>query len=173
MAVPARQVLNLVIQDDRGFRSHLRMVGFQPDISTAAAALHAVYTNMAGIGTAIAAMTNAKVVSTGFGFEFDIAQEPSSETGTYQLVSQGAHLLFGDGNTTKLSVTIPAPIDGLFLTTTQDNLIVVDPSAATLTAFQTAAAGLSTPGGGTWGAQFFGGQLRSQKPRRRRVLQGA
>jgi hypothetical protein len=174
MAVPARFGAKFVIQDDRGFRSNVRINAYLPHIDTVTTPLDTVYTDVAAIGTALAAMTNAKVVSTGFFATFDIAQEPSSETGTYQLVEQKAALLFGDGNTLKERIEIPAPIDGLFLTTTQDNLVVVDPTAATLTAFQAAVGALfNSPTGGVLMSQFFGGQLVGGKPRRRRVLQGA
>lgn len=174
MATPARAVVTLVIQDNRGFKARIQLVGHDTDISSDLTPLGTHQANVAAIGTAIAAMTNAKVVSTGFGYEFDIAQEPSSETGTYQLVNQQAHLTFGDGTGLKEFLSIPAPKDSLFLTSASENLIVVNPSASILTALQSAAgAELVSPAGGAWGSQFFGGQLRSQKPRRRRVLQGA
>ena len=172
-AVPARTNWKFEVQDNRGFKASVSFIGFIADLSTAAATLATQQAAVAALGTALQAATNAKVVSTGFGFEFFIAQEPSTETGTYQLVNQKAHLLFGDGNGLKESVSIPAPKDGLFLTSSQDDLIVVNPASTLLTAIQTATANIGSPSGGVYGSQFFGGQLRAQKPRRRRVLQGA
>lgn len=174
MAVPFRSTYRFVIQDNRGFKAQVVLVGNGADISADLTPTNTHQANVAAIGTALAAMTNAKVVSTGWGYEFDIAQEPSSETGTYQLVTEKAHCTFGDGNTLKEFASIPAPKDALFLTGGSDNLIVVNPAASILTAFQTATqAEIGTASGGFWGAQFFGGQLRAVKPRRRRVLQGA
>lgn len=173
MPTPARLTFKYQAQDDRGFRALMRINALIGDILGGTTTLAAIGTDAANIGTALAAMTNAKIVETGFSVEFDIAQEPTTETGTYQLVNQGAHLTFGDGIISKEFLTIPAPRDNLFLTTSQDNLIVVNPAAANLVALQTATAGLASPADGQVFAQFFGGQLRSQKPRRRRVLQGA
>lgn len=172
-AIPARVTLNFIAQDDRGFRARIKILSFIPDISVAAEQLHTAASQAGAVGTALQAATNAKIVSTGFGYDFDIAQEPSSETGTYQLVNQGAHLTFGDGTVLKEFLTIPAPVDSMFLTTTQDNLIVVDPTSTAITGLQTALAPFPSPAGGVVFSQFFGGQLRAQKPRRRRVTQGA
>jgi hypothetical protein len=172
-AVPARYDWNFVAQDDRGFKALMRMVGYLSDISSSTAVLGALFTSVAAMGTALQAATNAKIVSTGFSFDFDLAQEPTTETGTYQLVEQKAHCTFGDGTVLREFLSIPAPKDGLFLTTSQDNLIVVNPASSLITAIQAAGANLGTPSGSTWGQQFFGGQLRATKPRRRRVLQGA
>lgn len=174
MAVPAKWGAKFVVQDDRGFRANVRINAYLPHIDTTTTTLATVESDISAIGTAVQGITNAKVVSTGFFAEWDLAQEPSSETGTYQLVQQKASLLFGDGNVSRQRMLLPAPIDGLFLTTSQDNLIVVDPTAAGLAALQTAVNAVfnSTSGGQTF-AQFFGGQLVQGKARRRRVLQGA
>lgn len=173
-AVPARFGTRFVVQDDRGFKANMVIAGFLPDISTVTTTLATTFTDTAAIGTALAAMSNAKIVETGFFADFDIAQEPSSETGTYQLVSQKAHLLFGDGTTLKNSLSVPAPKDSLFLTSTQDNLIVVNPASSLVTNLQAAVGTLlNSPSGGVLFSQFFGGQMRATKPRRRRVLQGA
>jgi hypothetical protein len=77
-----------------------------------------------------------------------------------------------------MSLSVPAPKDGLFLTSADNNLIVVNPAATILTNFQSALTNsgtgiFGTPRGGSAFAQFFGGQLVEGKPRRRRVLQGA
>jgi len=174
MAVPAIQEYLYEVQDDRGFRAHMRLTGFIADVSAATVHLSVIAGNAGAIGTALQAMTNAKIVSTGFAMRFDIAQEPTSESGVYQLVEQGAILSFGDGNTGRERLTIPAPVDALFLTGGADNLIVVDPAASVLTALQSATTtDIVTATGGQWGAQFFGGQLKGTKPRVRRVLQGA
>lgn len=173
MATVARYTWHFIVQDNRGFRANVRMVGFDADISTDTTTFMGAFTAAGAMGTALAAATNAKVVESGFDLAFDIAQEPSSETGTYQLVSQGAHNIFGSGGVQKEFMTIPAPKDAIFLTTSQDKLIVVDPASSLIAAIQSAGANLPTSDGGHWGAQFFGGQLRAQKPRRRRVLQGA
>lgn len=174
MPTPARCSLNFVVQDNRGFRALARVNAHVDDIlATMVTDLGDFATAVAGVGTAIGNMTNAKIVSTGFSFEFDIAQEPSSETGTYQLVQQGARLNFGDGKTQTAHLTIPAPKDSLFLTSASENLIVVNPAASILTALQTATNVFNTADDGIVFSQFFGGQLREGKPRRRRVLQGA
>ena len=122
------------------------------------------------------AATNAKVIRLGWGWDAEYAQEPSSETGTYELVIQKARLQGGDGAGGFMSVSIPAPKDGLFLTEASENLVVVSPTSDLLTALQDALAGAGifpTPRGGKPFQQFFGGQLVEGKPRRRRVLQGA
>jgi len=173
MATPARASLNFVVQDDRGFKALVKIRAHIDDILTSTSVLGTFATDVGSVGTAVAAMTNAKVVSTGFSTEWDLAQEPSTETGTYQLVIQGAHMQFADGAGLREYITIPAPKDTLFLTSGQDNLIVVNPASSLVTGLQTAASNFNTPGDGVVFAQFFGGQLREAKPRRRRVLQGA
>lgn len=173
VAVPARIGLHFVVQDNRGFKANVEVLAYDADVSTDATTIGGLYTNTANVGTAIGNMTNAKVVETGFSFSWAFAQEPSSETGTYELVIQKARLNFGDGHITRNHLSIPAPKDALFLTGSQDNLIVINPSGSLLTALQSAAGGLVSPSGGTILSQFFGGQLVEGKPRRRRVLQGA
>lgn len=174
MATPSIVEFLYIAQDDRGFRSRIRLVGYDPDITVGATTIVTFLANVAAVGALIGNMTNAKIVKTGAAFAFDIAQEPTTEAGTYQLVQQAAILEFGDGNTGKERLSIPAPRDNLFLSAGQDNLIVVNPAAASLTALQAGLSGvLLTTTGGSWGSQFFGGQLRQGKPRRRRVLQGA
>jgi hypothetical protein len=174
VAVPATINFVYEVQDVEGFKALLRVVTWDPDVSADALTVGDIYTAGAALGTAVQGMTNAKVVRSSFSYIYDIAQEPSSETGQYRLVTQKAHLTGGDGMGTYMSVSVPAPKDSLFLTTSEDNLIVVNPASTALTAFQTACAGLpTTPRGGEPFAQFFGGQLRGVKPRVRRVLQGA
>jgi len=172
-AVPAQLAFDFVVQDNRGFRARVRFNTFDADVSIDAGTAASWFAIAAGIGTALGNMTNAKVVSSGFGWRFDLAQEPSSETGTYQLVQDKAILNFGDGNTLKEHVFIPAPKDALFLTSSQDNLIVVDRSSSQLAALQAAFTGTTSPTGGIPLSQFFGGQYKGSKSRRRRVLQGA
>lgn len=172
-AVPAIQFYDFDVQDDRGFRARVRILGFTTDVSTDAALVSGEYTIAAGIGTALQAMTNAKVVRSSFGFAYQIAQEPSTETGTYQLVQDKAVLTFGDGTILKEHLYVPAPKDALFLTTSQDNLIVVNPASSLVTGMQTATNTVPSPAGGTIFSQFFGGQYQGKKSRRRRVLQGA
>lgn len=173
MPTPARLTFKYLAQDDRGFRALMRINALIGDILTGTTTLASIGTAAASIGTAVQACTNAKIVETGFSITFDYAQEPTTETGTYQLVNQGAHLEFGDGRISKEFLTIPAPVDAMFLTTSQDNLIVVNPASSQITGLQSATSGFASIGDGTVFAQFFGGQLRAQKPRRRRVLQGA
>lgn len=173
MAVPANASFNFVVQDNRGYRSNVSVKTWFADISTSTGTLGAIWTDTAGIVTALTAMTNAKIVRAGFSFDADHAQEPSSETGTYQLVIQKAKLRGGDGNGGSEAVEIPAPKDALFLSSGTDNLIVVNPAATGITGFQTSLAGLGTTRGGVPFSQFFGGQLVQGKPRRRRVVQGA
>lgn len=171
-AVPARVSVNLVLQDNRGFKARCRFIAFDPDVSTDANLISDAFTNAAAVGAAVAGMSNAKVVATGFAWDFDIAQEPASETGTYQLVQDKAVLTFGDGTVLKSHGIIPAPRDALFLTTSQDNLIVVDRASSELSALQSALAHYVSPAGGVVGSQFFGGQYQGHRSRRRRVLQG-
>lgn len=178
VAVPANVSYDFEFQDNRGFRALLRVNAFDADISADAATVGDVYTGTAAIGTALQAMSNAKIVRTSVSYAFDIAQEPSSETGTYELVTQKAHLEGGDGNGGFMAASVPAPKDALFLTSADNNLIVVNPAASILTAFQSALTHTNpgiypTPRGGSSFALFFGGQLREAKPRRRRVLQGS
>jgi hypothetical protein len=173
MATPSRVNLNFVAQDNRGFKSRIRITAHVDDIDTVVADLSTFLGDVSAVGTALQAATNAKIVSTGVSFDWDIAQEPSSETGVYQLVQQGLHLHFGDGNGLDEFITIPAPKDGLFITSASENLIVANPAASGITGLQTATSNFNTVGDGVVFALFFGGQLRQGKPRRRRVLQGA
>jgi hypothetical protein len=163
-----------VVQDNRGFKSTFRVHGFKTDISTDGGTLSVLYGLVAALGTALQAATNAKIVETGVQFDWSIAQEPSSETGTYQLVTEQAILRFGDGTVNLSRAYVPAPKDGLFLTGSSDNLIVVNPVSTELTNLQAAgnALWLTSAGSPVW-SQFFGGQLVGRKPRVRRVLQGA
>lgn len=198
MAVPANISLIAEFQDNRGFRAITRINLFQGDISDIGTgsffgnwSIFTLYTLAAsGSGSilgALAAMSNSKVIKQAIQIDLNYAQEPSSETGTYQLVQDKAHLEFGDGRGGFSSLSVPAPKDGLFLTTADNNLVVVDPTSSLLTAFQTALAattsqaliGLQTEGplnktarGGSYGSQFFGGQYLGKKSRTRRVLQG-
>lgn len=174
VAVPARISGNYVVQDNRGFKALVRFNGYIADVSAGAATLAAYYANFAALGTALQATTNAKVVESGMSLDWAIAQQPTTETGTYELVIQKAKLNFGDGTVERSHVSIPAPKDALFLTSASDNLVVINPAAATLTALQAAInTALSSPAGPGPASQFFGGQLVEGKPRRRRVLQGA
>lgn len=179
-AVPCKVSFIGEFQDNRGFRSLVRLNGFLPDLSTSTATIAQFYegaeTNSPSVFGALAAMSNTKLVRHVWVFSYDLAQEPSSETGTYQLVTQKAELTGGDGNGLIEHLSIPGPKDAMFETTTQDNLIVVNPASTLITNLQSALAtspGMGSPSGGQIFTQFFGGQLRVGKPRRRRVLQGA
>lgn len=176
-AVPANIEVGMVVQDKQGFRSNVRITGFNPDLSVDGNTLSSQLGNYLALAAAVQAMTNAKIVKISFGYSFDYAQEPSSESGTYELVIQKAKLRGGDGMGGFSATEIPAPKDGLFLTSGQDNLIVVNPSSALLTTattgFLATAQSLPSPRGGSQFQQFFGGQLVQGKPRRRRVVQGA
>lgn len=172
-AVPANSPITLEFQDNRGFRAVTRISGFLADISIDATTVGTVYTAVVGIASAVAAMSNTKLIRIGFGWDFDYAQEPSSESGTYELVQQKARLQGGDGAGGFQAISIPGPKDALFLTSGDNNLIVVNPASSLLTAFQAALAGnVITPRGGSSFSQFFGGQLVSGKTPVRRVLQG-
>jgi len=178
MATPANVTLMYTIQDNRGYRANVQFNEFISDIEGSVEALGDIHTGSVAVGTALQALTNAKVVKSGWSYSYDYAQEPSSETGVYELVIQKAGLQGGDGAGGFMRAAIPAPKDALFLTTADNNLIVVNPAAGILTALQAAllnsATGqFPTPRGGSAFAQFFGGQLVEGKPRRRRVLQGA
>jgi hypothetical protein len=177
VAVPTNITLNLEFQDNRGFKSHVKAHLFFPDITADGNLTSAIYADSNAVIAAIAAMSNSKLVKSGFQYTQNYAQEPTSETGEYQLVAEKAHMTFGDGNGGFQTLIVPAPKDALFLTTTQDNLIVVNPSSSLVTAVQSAMAtlgadGYKTPRLGIWGSQFFGGQFEGGKARRRRVLQG-
>lgn len=199
-AFPANIAAVAVVQDKQGFKANVRInlfaadlsVGGSSNIGTADLQTLVLLATQAttSIFATLQAMTNAKIVRQGLQIDFNYAQEPTTESGTYELVTQKAKLNFGDGAGGFSHIEIPAPIDGLFETTSQDDLIVINPASAALTAFRNAfnatndvsQGALSastfnllnlTPRGGTYGAQFFGGQLTSGKPRRRRVLQGA
>lgn len=198
MAVPANITLTLTFQDNRGFKSQTRVSLFANDISTGgsfagttvASLFNLVTDPTNGVAQAIAAMSNAKLVKIDIAFGYDYAQEPASETGTYQLVIQKAKLRLGDGNGGFNSIEIPAPKDALFLSSGTDNLIVVDPTssligggsglqAAFTHSYTQGALGAGTvswvtqtPRGGTFASLFNGGELIQGKPRRRRVVQG-
>jgi len=173
MATPANFDLTFTIQDNRGFRSLASFRSFIPDIESTGEVLDDIWTGVDGVRVAVAAMSNAKVVGVDFGYKYAIAQEPTSETGVYELVQQKAKLQGGDGNGGFMSVEIPAPKDALFLTTASENLVVVNPAASILTAMQSSLTVMTTARGGHPFQLFFGGQLVEGKPRRRRVLQGA
>lgn len=174
VAVPANFAIDLEFQDNRGFRARTTINQFEADISTDANVVSADYTVVLATAGAVAAMSNAKLVKIGFRYDFDYADEPSSETGTYQLVQQKARMTGLDGRGGFNAISIPAPKDTLFLTSADNNLVVVNPASSLVTDLQTAlAAGpYTTPRGGAVFAQFMGGQLVGGKPRRRRVLQG-
>lgn len=192
-AVPAVLTVGAVFQDVRAFKSDVKLnLAYLPDISSDTGLgtfpLTSIYAAVAGILTALAAMSNSKVVEQSIGIRFNLAQEPTTETGTYQLVQQHADFSFADGTMLRQRLAIPAPKDALFLTTSQDDLVVINPASSLLTALQSSiTATVSVPavtggtlavftgqtrGGGTWGSQFFGGQMVQGKARRRRVLQG-
>lgn len=173
MATPANFDLTFTIQDNRGFKSLASFRSFIPDIESTGEILDDIWTGVDGVRVAVAGLTNAKVVGVDFGYKYAIAQEPTTDTGQYQLVTQKARLEGGDGNGGFMSVEIPAPKDTIFLSTTQDNLIVVDPADSLITALQSALTVMTTPRGGHPFQLFFGGQLIQGKPRVRRVLQGA
>lgn len=195
MTVPANIEVSAEFQDNRGFRSNATIHLFTPALDTGAGlfdvsvgSLWTFYMNGAtSVLGALAAMSNAKVIRQSIAIHANYAQEPTSETGEYQLVQDKARLEFGDGLGGFASLSVPAPKDALFLTSSQDNLIVVNPASSLVTALQAAfttsitqaaigaVPGLlpsGTPRGGTWGAQFFGGQYQGHRSRRRRVLQG-
>jgi len=179
MATPANVSLHMVFQDNRGFKANVSIPSlFAVDIESSGTVLDDIWTAADAVFTTFALMSNAKLVEAGWSFSALYAQEPSSETGVYQLVIEKAQLEGGDGNGGFQSIQVPAPKDALFLTTTQDNLIVVNPAATILTNWQAtlnhSTAGMfPTPRGGSAFSQFFGGQLRQDKPRIRRVKQGA
>ena len=180
VAVPATQFVSMEFQDKQGFRATTRVDAmFNPDIPIDATTLATIYGGLNGIAAATAAMSNAKLVGVTIGYRYGIAQEPTTETGVYELVIQKAHLEGGDGAGAFESISVPAPKDALFLTSGQDNMIVVNPAATILSGgsgFQHAftVGGVNNSArGGTVFSLFFGGQIREGKPRRRRVLQGA
>lgn len=175
-AVPSNFKITCEFQDNRGFRALADINLYVPDISADAAVVSAKYTYVAGVAAALALASNSKLIRVTFAYSFDYAQEPSTETGTYELVIQKARLNGGDGNGGFMRVSIPAPKDTLFLTTADANLVVVNPASTLVTGLQAALAASGdypTPRLGASFAQFFGGELVQGKPRRRRVLQGA
>jgi len=133
------------------------------------------------VAAAVAAKSAAKLIRFGWQYDTNYAQEPSPDTVVYPLVRQKARLEFGDNLGGFQSLSIPAPISTLFESTTQDNLIVVNPaSVATIQSTAQAlltSAGYGSPRGvpstATGYAGFYGGQLVNSKPPVRRVLQGA
>ena len=173
MATPANFSINLTFQDIQGFKALARFNAFLPDVESTGEILDDIWTNVHTVASAAAAMSNAKLVKIEFGYSADWAQEPTSESGQYRLVIQKARLEGGDGAGGFMSVQIPAPQDTIFLSSTQDNLIVVDPADSLVVALQTALTALTTPRGGHPFQQFFGGQLQNDNPRVRRVKQGS
>lgn len=201
MATPANISLVIEYQDDKGFRALQRVNLFAADISDSgpsnirAMTLDAIwnlfFNGATSVAGTLALMSNAKQVRQGIQIDVNYAQEPTSESGMYQLVTQKAKLNWGDGVGGFNHFEVPAPVDSLFLPEpgsgmSQDALLVVNPASSLLSNFQTAIAGsfaqgavaaisvgpFTTPRGGHYGSQFFGGQLAQGKPRRRRVLQG-
>ncbi|HWU41724.1 MAG TPA: hypothetical protein VN203_29050, partial [Candidatus Acidoferrum sp.] len=65
MATPARVSLNFVVQDNRGFKALVKIRAHYDDILTSTETIGTVSTDVGAVGSALAAMTNAKVVSTG------------------------------------------------------------------------------------------------------------
>lgn len=194
MPTPADASIIGTFQDIQGFKSQVRIDVYFPDISggtywgnTTLASINAsALTGAASVLGRLASMSNAKLVEASFALHAHYAQEPTTESGTYKLVRQKAKLEFGDGDGGFSYIQVPAPIDALFLTSGQDNLIVVNPAATALTNFQAAVAatadqgavadqnygGYVTPRGGIYGSQFFGGQVAQMKAPTRRVRQG-
>jgi len=177
VATPANFSINLTFQDIQGFKSLTRINAFLPDVESTGEVLDDIWTDVHTISAAVAAMSNAKLVKIEFGYSADWAQEPTSESGQYRLVIQKARMEGGDGAGGFQSIQVPAPVDALFLTTTQDNLIVVNPASSLLTTggtgFIASLTALTTPRGGHPFQQFFGGQLVNDNPRVRRVKQGS
>jgi len=173
MPVKSNFSITMTFQDTRGFKAFTRVTAYQPNLDGSAEVLDDIYTDVNGIATATAALSNAKLVRVSFGYVYDIAQEPTSESGQYQLVTQKAHLEGGDGAGGFMSADIPAPKDTIFLATASENLTVIDPADSLITAWQATFGDLGTPRGGVPFSQFFGGQYVGGKPRVRRVLQGA
>ena len=173
MPTPANYKCTMEFQDNRGFRANAVVNGFVPDITAGTTTLDAVFLESLATAGAVAALSNAKLIRAGFAFDYDYAQEPATESGVYELVQQKARLQGGDGNGGFMSLSVPAPKDAIFLTSADNNLIVVNPAAGLITTnLPIIAAGVGTARGGAPFAQFFGGQLVEGKPRRRRVLQG-
>lgn len=183
-AVPVEATALVEIEDQQGQRANVKVnFGFTPDIITDAgtywnltvsSGFAAVFNPNAGndIVRKIAAVTNAKVVRVGLILTADWATEPTGETGSHKYVQEKARTFWKDGRGLQSMLAIPAPIDGIFLTGVGMQT-VVDPTNAAVLAIATAvqAAGANTRGGGTWGSQFFGGQLSTGKPPRRRRIQ--
>jgi hypothetical protein len=185
--IPTESAALIEFEDQQGQRALVRInFGFTPDILTDAGAWYAnnasglfakVFDPAAGtdITRTVAAMSNAKVVRVGLLFTSDWSVEPTGEAGLHKYVQEKARLTFRDGSGGVEHLSIPAPIDGLFLTGVGMQT-VVDPAlavAGVIKNLMTAVAGTAalTPRGGTWGSQFFGGQLATGKPPRRRRIQ--
>ena len=189
--IPGRAAYLIEIQDITGQRARLQFnVEDTPDYQVApdtffqqtlGTAMQNVYSKgaVADVVTAVAALTNAKVVRAGLLITADWASEPTSESGKNIYVQTKASLNFIDGFGGKNRVLIPAPVDGLFLAGVgMQN--VVNPALSLaggggiIGALQTALVRGTplTANGGSYGAQFEGGQLIQGKAPRRRRIQG-
>jgi hypothetical protein len=174
----------LEVMDENQNTALVRVNLFSPTIDSIAGSIGglatAIYGGVGGTGkvvNALSALTNAKIVRAGFTASFDFAARPATESGAYKWVWQHARTTWLDGLGGRASLSIPAPVDGLFLAAAPA-LTTVDPAntnlAALVTAVQAAATAgsLTTRSGGTPLAQFTGGQLVQGKPPRRRHTLG-
>jgi len=177
-AVPATLIVVAEFQDLQGFRSKTEVRSFLNDLSTSGNLFSDVYAVATAITAKLALASNAKLIRQSFSVIWGWAQEPTTSSGKYELVQNKARLQGGDGAGGFMSMEIPAPADAMFLTSGQDNLVVVNPASTIITNLQaaiTTAIGtfqMDTPRGGHPFQQFFGGQVQNAKAPRRRVLQG-
>jgi hypothetical protein len=189
--VPAKSYFLVEVEDIAGQHSLITInAEYCPDAVGASdtffllevgTALGFVYnsSNAPVLAGAIQALTNAKVVRAGFAAMADFASEPSSESGKQQFVQSKAKLHFLDGKGYQNAISIPAPVDALFLTgvgmqTVVNPALSLAGGGGIIGALQTAVAnsGAKTPSGGVWGTQFQGGELVIGKAPKRRRIQG-
>ena len=168
------------------FRVNLSAPTIDGNAATLGQLMTLIYGGSGGTGkivNALTGLTNGKITRAGFSAMADFAAPPSSETGKYELVTTKAHATFLDGGIGRQTLSIPAPVDALFLGSgVPGQLSTMTPSvwstASTIgQALQTAVQAFATAGsfttlaGGTPLNQFGGGAIRQgHAPRRRHNL---
>lgn len=192
-ASPFSAALDVVleVEDQAGQHSIVRInAGYAQNIltntdtlwtNTASAVLQTIFSNGGGadVVTAFAALTNAKIVRAGYAVNADWAAEPTGESGKQQYVQSKARTQWMDGHGIRAALSIPAPVDALFLTgvgmqTVVNPALSLAGGGGILGALQTAVATMGglTAGRGVPLSIFNGGQLVIGKAPTKRRIQG-
>ena len=153
------------IVDINGDHAVMRIPTLQIDTRT----LAQLATTSGALGTAIVALTNGKVVKTGFSFDIVTAQYLVGATppfnAEYSSVTDGARMQFSNALRERMSATVPAPLEHVF----GANSNIVDSTQADVAAFIALIAADATGASGTAFNLYEGGVKTGKGARRRRT----